>query len=134
MRSLRLIAVACMVAVLAACSPPKQGAHASATSVHVGDCTDTTVKIVTTRLYDDHGNVPGSGSAIEYTNGINQVSYDQIPEVDTSKPGDAIHLCLTQLPTDCPPGDNRGKIYSAINRRTRGSWTLPDSEHSCGGA
>ena len=31
-------------------------------------------------------------------------------------------------------GDNRGKIYTTTNLRTLDSWTLTDSEHSCGGA
>lgn len=38
------------------------------------------------------------------------------------------------LPQHCPPGDNRGKIYTTTNMRTVKSWTLPDSEHRCGGA
>ena len=31
-------------------------------------------------------------------------------------------------------GDQRGRIYQARNLRTGGTWTLPDSQHSCGGA
>jgi hypothetical protein len=45
-----------------------------------------------------------------------------------------VRICLVSLPQNCPPGDTRGRIYKTTNLRTRQSWTLPDSEHSCGGA
>jgi hypothetical protein len=41
---------------------------------------------------------------------------------------------LVSIPKGCPKGDHRGKIYKATNLRTHGQWTLPDAEHSCGGA
>ena len=44
------------------------------------------------------------------------------------------NLSLTTIPENCPPGDERGKEYQTTNRRTGGSWNLPDSQHSCGGA
>ena len=62
------------------------------------------------------------------------MSYDQVPELDASRAGDAVRLCLVALPQDCPPGAARGVIYKATNQRTGQSWTLPDSEHACGGA
>ena len=31
-------------------------------------------------------------------------------------------------------GDERGRVYSGTNLRTRGSWQLPDAQHMCGGA
>ena len=31
-------------------------------------------------------------------------------------------------------GDARGRIYTTTNLRTLESWTMPDSEHQCGGA
>ena len=96
----------------------------------VGQCTQTTVKTVGTRL----DNTPGSGSAIEYADGGTQVSYDQVPGIDHSQAGDSIKLCLVSLPQDCPPGDDRGKVYAATNLRTGETWSEPDSEHSCGGA
>lgn len=96
----------------------------------VGQCAQTTVKEVSTRLED----TPGSGSAISYSNGGGQVSYDQVPGIDHSQAGDPIKLCLVSLPQDCPPGDDRGKTYAATNQRTGETWTEADSEHSCGGA
>jgi hypothetical protein len=107
-----------------------QAAIASALPTQVGQCAATTVKDVSTRLQD----TPGSGSAISFANGGYQVSYDQVPEVEASRPGDPVRICLVALPQDCPPGDVRGIVYKAANQRTGQSWTLPDSEHACGGA
>ena len=95
----------------------------------VGACSETTISDIGYRLGD-----PGSGSAISYANGGVQISYDTIPEIHRSQIGDAVKLCLVSLPEDCPPGDDRGKIYSATNLRTGETWEAPDSQHSCGGA
>lgn len=101
----------------------------------VKQCGETNVKRVGNRLEDGNGTpVADSGSAIEYTNGGSQVSYDQIPGIDNSKSGDQIRICLTSIPQHCPPGDSRGRIYHAINHRTGEEWDAPDAEHSCGGA
>jgi hypothetical protein len=116
-----------------AAAPPSGMQPAAAADVlptTVGQCAQTTVKSVGTRL----DGTPGSGSAISYSNGGGQVSYDQIPGIDGSQAGDAITLCLVSLPQNCPPGDDRGKVYSATNQRTGATWTEADSEHSCGGA
>jgi hypothetical protein len=96
----------------------------------VGDCVNTVVTEVGSRLEG----VPNSGSAILYANGLTQVSYDAVPGIDHSKPGDNVRLCLTSLPQNCPPGDDRGKVYSAANQRTGEIWSASDSEHMCGGA
>lgn len=101
----------------------------------VGQCAVSAVKKVETRLTDGAGKlVPGSGSAIEFANGGSQVSYEQMTAVDRSRPGDPVRICLVSIPTDCPPGDNRGRTYKTTNLRTHRSWTLPNSEHMCGGA
>jgi uncharacterized protein len=52
---------------------------------------------------------------------------------DFSK-GDKVKLCLAALPENCPPGDDRGKIYSVTNYKNRRSFVGIDSWHSCGGA
>jgi hypothetical protein len=96
----------------------------------VGACVDTTITQVGTRLQG----VTGSGSAVLYANGLSQVSYDAVPGIDHSKAGDAVHLCLVSLPPNCPPGDDRGKVYNATNQRTGETWSASDSEHMCGGA
>jgi hypothetical protein len=88
-----------------------------------------------TRLMDADGKpVAGSGSAIDFVNGGYQVSYDEVAAIAASRPGDDADVCLVSVPKGCPKGDHRGKIYKTTNLRTRGQWTLPDSEHSCGGA
>jgi hypothetical protein len=112
------------------------GASAAGLPTHIGQCVDTTVKSVENRLEDGVTNkpVPGSGSAISFANGGSQVSYEQIAAVDTSRPGDPVHMCLVSIPKGCPPGDDRGREYKTTNLRTHKSWRLPDSEHSCGGA
>ena len=78
--------------------------------------------------------VPDSGSAVRYANSGYQVSYEELPSIAASRTGDAVTLCLIRVPRNCPPGDVRGRIYTATNMRTLASWTLPDSEHGCGGA
>ncbi len=105
-------------------------AAANGPPTQVGQCAQTTVQQVGTRLE----NTPGSGSAISYANGVSQVSYDQVPGIDASQAGDGVKLCLASLPQNCPAGDDRGKIYSATNLRTGQTWSEPDSEHMCGGA
>ena len=102
----------------------------------VGPCTDTTIQEVTTRLVDAATNHPilDSGSAVTFASGGYQVSYDTVAAITQSRPGDKVTMCLVKIPEHCPPGDDRGRVYKTTNLRTRQSWTLPDSEHSCGGA
>jgi hypothetical protein len=103
---------------------------------HLGQCSLTRVKKVETRLTDGVTNRPilGSGSAIEFANGGYQVSYQQEKGIDKSRTGDRAKICLVSIPENCPLGDDRGRVYRVTNLRTHGSWTLPDSEHMCGGA
>ncbi|KND49259.1 MAG: hypothetical protein AB203_02590 [Parcubacteria bacterium C7867-008] len=101
----------------------------------VGQCSVTKVEIVTNRLEAEDGSPQaGSGSVIGYTNHGGQVLYEQLLEIDNSKPGDEVTLCLLSIPQDCPEGDERGKIYRATNLRTGASWVAPDAQHFCGGA
>jgi hypothetical protein len=78
--------------------------------------------------------VADSGSAVSFTNGGYQVSYERVPPIERSRRGDPVRMCLVQLPAHCPPGDNRGRLYRTTNLRTRQAWVLQDSEHMCGGA
>ena len=75
-----------------------------------------------------------SGTSVFYENGGSQVSYEKISAIVSSKKGDHVLICLVFAPSHCPEGDVRGKIYTTTNLRTLESWTLPDSQHSCGGA
>jgi hypothetical protein len=111
-------------------------AAAAGLPTKLGQCIDTTIKSVGNRLEDGATNkpMPGSGNAISFANGGYQVSYEQVPAVDSSRPGDPVRMCLASIPQGCPPGDDRGREYKTTNLRTHRSWNLPDAEHSCGGA
>lgn len=103
----------------------------------IGQCATTQVASVTPRL--DSGRPPtdedfDSGTAINFRNDGHQVSYQRESALLNSKPGDAVLMCLVAIPHNCPPGDDRGRVYTATNMRTGATWTLPDSQHSCGGA
>jgi hypothetical protein len=112
------------------------GAAADPLPTRVGQCSRTVIKGIGQRLEDATTGraVPGSGSAVQFANDGYQVSYNEVPQILRSRPGDPVRICLFSLPQNCPPGDTRGRIYKTTNLRTRQSWTLPDSEHSCGGA
>ena len=96
----------------------------------VGQCVSTQIASLGSRLEG----APDSGSAVSYTNGIVGVSYETVEAVRRSRVGDLVTLCLVSVPSDCPKGDDRGKVYSAVNKRTGQGWSLPDAEHMCGGA
>jgi len=128
---MRKTAALVLVVIFAA---PALGADMPGLPTRVGQCARTTIAEVTERLGDASGPIAGSGSAVSFANGGHQVSYEQVAAVDQSHRGDPVRMCLVSLPRNCPPGDARGKIYKTTNLRTHGSWTLPDSQHSCGGA
>ena len=103
----------------------------------VGQCVRTAVARVAPRL--DPGHRPTSsdfesGTAILFANRGSQVSYEREEPLLSSQAGDPVVMCLTSIPRHCPAGDARGRTYAVTNLRTRASWLLPDSEHSCGGA
>jgi hypothetical protein len=101
-----------------------------------GTCVLTRIASIGARLVDGRTGQPiaGSGSAVTFANKGYQVSYGEEPPIARSRTGDRVYLCLMQIPRGCPPGDDRGKIYTTTNLRTLESWTLPDAEHGCGGA
>lgn len=105
---------------------PMPTAYATARE-SIGACTLTRVAYVGFRAGD-------SGSVIEYANGLWQVDYNIIPGIRSSRRGDRVLLCLTDIPIDCPSGDDRGRTYKGTNLRTVESWSAINSEHSCGGA
>ena len=87
-----------------------------------GDCVMTQVASVGSRLEG----APDSGSALDYDNGLHQVSYETVAGMASSRPGDPVRLCLVSRPKHCPAGDARGVIYHAENLRTHQTWTAPD--------
>ena len=113
-------------------------ARAQSLPQNVGQCVRTSIVNIADRfgekLLPTIGNQFDPGTSVTFTNSGFQVSYDRIPEIYRSRVGDAVLMCLISLPQDCPPGDDRGRIYTTTNLRTQESWTLPDSQHSCGGA
>jgi hypothetical protein len=96
----------------------------------VGQCVQTQISQLGSRLEGD----PQSGSEVTYANGGVGVSYELVKSLARARVGDPVKLCLVSIPQDCPPGDDRGREYSAVDLRTHGKWTLPDAEHMCGGA
>ena len=106
-----------------------QSAEADPLPTVVGTCAETAIEEVGTRL-----GTPDSGSVVSFVNGGVQISYDPVAGIINSQVGDPVNVCLVLVPEDCPPGDDRGKIYRTTNLRTGESWELPDSQHSCGGA
>jgi hypothetical protein len=115
-----------LATVCAANLAPASAAYALAQEP-IGACTLTTVLYVGYRAGD-------SGSVIEYANGLWQVDYNIIPGIRDSVRGDRVLLCLTDIPIDCPSGDDRGRTYKGTNLRPLESWSAINSEHSCGGA
>jgi hypothetical protein len=99
-------------------------------SLRLHQCVKTRIIELGSRLE----NMPDSGSAVTYGNGIYGVSYEMIRAVRASRVGDPVIVCLVTITKGCPKNDNRGRRYSAQNLRTGGKWTLPDAEHMCGGA
>lgn len=100
----------------------------------LGQCVTTRVASVTARLEGEPSGSFESGTAINFANGGFQVSYEREAALIASRPGDGAVMCLSFVPRDCPRGDDRGRVYRVTNLRTRASWALPDSQHSCGGA
>jgi hypothetical protein len=100
----------------------------------VGQCVETRIKTVETRLVDGNTPIAGSGSAVSFVNGGYQVSYDTVRAIEHSRPGDPVRMCLISVPHPCPRGDDRGRLYKTTNLRTHRDWVLRDAEHMCGGA
>jgi uncharacterized protein len=114
------------------------GSQSAALPTSLGQCTVTEISKISTRLGGElkqpESKLLDLGSAVYYDNQGYQVSYNYVPELANSRKGDPILLCLASVPANCPPGDDRGRVYSATNLRTNGSWLLPDDQHTCGGA
>lgn len=100
----------------------------------VGQCTTTEITGITSRFQPDINADPNDGSAVSFQNGGYQVSYEKEQAIIRSRVGDPVKMCLVSIPEDCPPGDDRGRFYTTTNLRTGEAWSLPDSQHMCGGA
>ena len=103
----------------------------------VGACVTTTIAKIGTRFGSPLSQTAAgdsSGTAVEFSNGGFQISYDWEATIARSRVGDPVRLCLKSIPQNCPPGDERGRTYTTTNLRTGEAWTLSDSQHMCGGA
>jgi TonB family protein len=105
----------------------------------VGQCVETSISAVTDRFGQKLSLSPSKdgfdpGTAIKYTNGGFQISYEKEAAIIRSSIGDKVKMCLVEIPTDCPAGDDRGRVYNTKNLRTGEAWTLADAQHRCGGA
>ena len=97
-----------------------QAAGAASLPTDVGTCSETAIEEIGTRL-----GTPDSGSVVSFVNGV-QISYDPVPGIINSQVGDPVNVCLVFVPEDCPPGDDRGKIYAPPISGTGESWELPE--------
>jgi uncharacterized protein YecT (DUF1311 family) len=126
--------------------PIAPASRASEPPARVGDCADSVIAGKETRF---QGTTPGEAGGelfVRLGNGLTlyliDVSLNPPPEsadrymYSTSDfaIGDRVRVCLTSLPQDCPPGDDRGKQYSVLNYKNQLSFNGVDSWHTCGGA
>jgi hypothetical protein len=104
--------------------------------VRVLDCGGSVIKQVGDRFGGPIDASRFSGSSVGFANGGHNVSYDTVEAIKNSRVGDHVLVCLVHIPDPdkCPPNDVRGRVYTVTNLRTLASWTLPDSQHLCGGA
>lgn len=102
----------------------------------IGECRETRIIRITTRLMEwpTRRPIPDTGSAVVLRNGGYQVSHWEVDEINRSRVGDRVLVCLVSVPDFCLRGDNRGRIYRTTNLRTGENWTLPDDTRVCGGA
>jgi hypothetical protein len=120
-----------LIAIMALGVSSEEIAYAQSLPQTIGQCVRTSIVNIADRF---GGKLPGMGTTVTFANSGFQVSYDAVPEIYHSRVGDPVLMCLVSIPQDCPPGDNRGRVYTTTNLRIQESWTLPDSQHSCGGA
>src|ERR1700688_3961200 len=104
----RVLATATSLLVAAAIPP---AISAEAVRKQVGDSTHTSIIQINLRVDD----IPDSGHLVFFSNGLHQVDYNQLPEIDEARIGDPVLFCLVQLPKDCHSGDDRGQIYKTTD-------------------
>jgi hypothetical protein len=122
----------------------------------IGQCSNTFVKLVTSRFGGEEFQFGSEDGLIEFTNGLGLylyrtlrtsngwgVSPDSRP-ISLAKarvsfsPNDPVKVCLEYVPTDCPSrerlGDRRGEIYYISNFRNRMFAYGLYGRNPCGGA
>jgi hypothetical protein len=96
----------------------------------VGECSNTTITEIGTRLQGD----PDSGSWVGFENGSTQVSYDAVEGIQKSREGDPVRMCVVAVEEGCPKDRDPLREFQTTNLRTQRSWTLGNHSHSCRGA
>ena len=78
----------------------------------------------------------GKEVIISLTNGLSIYSGDGDDFILSANfaAGHRVQACLLALPSDCPPGDQRGKRYRFVDLQTGSRAEGNDSWHLCGGA
>ena len=138
--------------MLATCSqndsPPADAVAAAAPAppvlvenpTRIGECAERTIAAITDLSNERVSRKPPKrgtidpGIYVRYSNKDAQVSHEWDAALAHSKVGDHVRMCLVEIPRDCPPGDNRGRVYETTNLRTNEVWKMPDDPHMCGGA
>lgn len=121
-------------------------AKSSGLPVRPGDCVTTRIVDKNTRFEGVTPGETGGEISVSLANGIG-LYLTSIPHLSSEAnadaymartldfaKGDKVSLCLISLPEDCPPGDDRGKIYAVNNLKNQMSFTGVDAWHLCGGA
>ena len=121
------------LAKLQAPQSQSQSSEPSDLPKNIGDCVMTTITTITDR-FGSPLKMTDTGTSVLFSNRGHQISYERETAIARSRVGDKVRMCLVSIPKDCPPGDNRGRIYNSTNLRTGEAWSLPDSQHMCGGA
>ena len=127
--------LAALLPALAMADPPAFEAPAKPWPSSKPHCQNTTVTLATTRL--ESGGQPqyDSGVALRFANGVSAVDYQPgNPIAMREREGDKVQTCLYSVPKNCPPGDDRGKVYRVYDYRLQAAYYLPATQHSCGGA
>ena len=107
-----------------------QSASRTGVPKSLNECVETRIESIGSRLEG----VPESGSAIWFENGGYQVGYDTLTEIQESRPGDSVRMCLVSFESDCPADREPSHDYRVTNSRTAKSWTRSDKSHGCQGA
>jgi hypothetical protein len=124
--------------------PTSEATEMSYLPTQIGDCVETEIVDKFFRLWaPDDPDMPqeeyGIGKEVVLKLPNNFFLYtDLIGDRALASPdyaaGNPVQLCLLSIPTDCPPGDDRGKEYSLLDRKTGYQAVHIDSWHLCGGA
>ncbi len=119
-----------------------------------GRCVSVKVEEVSSRFGAEPGQFGSEDGIVTLSNGVGLYLYrslkrDRAPGwgiSETSRPinltesrllfspGDPVTLCLQYLPPSCPPGDERGRIYTMVNPRTGARVDGHYGRNGCGGA